>query len=294
MALLAPRSLNEPMGCRFSSLRKIWAGAPSTFRRSRGVRITVPAVRACAARMSCRETGSSASIYLIDLDLRLDLDGDFEGQLGHADGGAGMLAYLRTVQFQNQIGEAVDDLRLAGKAGRGVDHAEDAQPGSHTVQIAQRTLQAAQDRQGGQPCRRVCFLDRYLRLHLPERANQSAIRRLRTVPGNVDSAAAYPREREGQAHAGRHFDRRRKDQPERFQPGFNLHFSLQAREKMEGKREKKESDLLLFPLTFSLSPCLPLVIENREEEGIFPAASDPFVFAQVAFLPHADLFQDAR
>src|SRR4051794_26855681 len=53
MALVAPRSLNEPIGCRFSSLSQTSPGA-SAFRRTRGVRTVTPAKRSRAARMSSR------------------------------------------------------------------------------------------------------------------------------------------------------------------------------------------------------------------------------------------------
>src|SRR5258708_7296151 len=52
MALAAPRSLKEPMGCRFSSFSQISAGAPSAFRRTSGVRRVTPARRSRAARIS--------------------------------------------------------------------------------------------------------------------------------------------------------------------------------------------------------------------------------------------------
>src|SRR2546426_10770808 len=45
MELPAPRTLNDPVGCRFSSFRKISAGASSAFRRTRGVRATKPSIR---------------------------------------------------------------------------------------------------------------------------------------------------------------------------------------------------------------------------------------------------------
>src|SRR6266404_851684 len=58
MALSAPRSLNEPIGWRFSSFSQISAGASSTFRRTSGVRIADPAMRPRAARMSSSAGGS--------------------------------------------------------------------------------------------------------------------------------------------------------------------------------------------------------------------------------------------
>src|SRR5260221_7149557 len=62
MALVAPRSLNDPIGCRFSSLTWISAGAPSTARRTRGVRSTSPARRSRAARTSARVGASTGGI----------------------------------------------------------------------------------------------------------------------------------------------------------------------------------------------------------------------------------------
>jgi len=44
--------LNEPIGWRFSSLSQIAPGAPSTFRRTSGVRSAEPAMRAAAARIA--------------------------------------------------------------------------------------------------------------------------------------------------------------------------------------------------------------------------------------------------
>src|SRR6185436_5583735 len=54
MVLKAPRSLNEPIGCRFSNLSQISAGPPSTFNRTSGVRTVTPARRSRAARISSR------------------------------------------------------------------------------------------------------------------------------------------------------------------------------------------------------------------------------------------------
>jgi hypothetical protein len=50
-ALTAPRILNEPIGCRFSSLSQISAGA-STGRRTSGVRIAAPAIVSRARSIS--------------------------------------------------------------------------------------------------------------------------------------------------------------------------------------------------------------------------------------------------
>ena len=52
--LVAPRSLNEPTGCRFSHLSQ--SGPSSVSTSSSGVRRTAPAMRAAASVMSVSET----------------------------------------------------------------------------------------------------------------------------------------------------------------------------------------------------------------------------------------------
>src|SRR2546425_7011292 len=54
MELPEPRTLNDPVGCRFSSFRKISAGASSTFTRTSGVRTTKPSIRFRADSIAAR------------------------------------------------------------------------------------------------------------------------------------------------------------------------------------------------------------------------------------------------
>src|SRR5205814_4692183 len=60
MAFTAPRSLNEPIGCRFSSLSQISAGASSRLSRTSGVSTAAPAMRSRAARIASRPGTSGA------------------------------------------------------------------------------------------------------------------------------------------------------------------------------------------------------------------------------------------
>ena len=62
----------------------------------------------------------------VDLNLRLDLDRDIEGQGGHADGGAGVLADLASPELEDQIGKSVDDSGSVVEAGRDVHHSKHA------------------------------------------------------------------------------------------------------------------------------------------------------------------------
>src|SRR5579859_6246581 len=114
------------------------AGAPSRFRRTSGVRTTVPAMRSRAAWIA-----SSVTMSAIDLDLRLDLHGNAKRQLRHAHCRARVLASLRSPQRQDQVRASIDDGRLEMEAGRGIDHPEDTQPVRYAVQIAQLALQTA-------------------------------------------------------------------------------------------------------------------------------------------------------
>src|SRR5664279_6134969 len=92
----------------------------------------------------------------VDRDLRLDLDGNAEGQLGHAHRRACVLSTLRAVQLHDQVGEAIDDRGLLFETGRGIDHSEDPDPRRYPVEVAQLALEAAEDRQRGEAC--ACLL----------------------------------------------------------------------------------------------------------------------------------------
>src|SRR6266581_622511 len=61
IALLTPRTLKEPVGCKLSSFRKISAGASSTFKRTSGVRRTFPLIRSLASSISFRGIGPRIS-----------------------------------------------------------------------------------------------------------------------------------------------------------------------------------------------------------------------------------------
>src|SRR5262249_36644761 len=200
----------EPIGCRFSSFRKISAGAWSTLSRTSGVRRTVPARRSRAAWMVSRETGN-AGMSGLDLHFGLDLHAEAEGKGGNADGGAGMAAPLRAVQLDDEIGETVDHLRLAVELGRGVDHAEDPQPGGDAVEVAQLARDAAKQGERGRARRLVGLLDGAFRPSLSERPADRTIRTLRPVPRNVSPAAAHAHEGEGQFQAGWDLHRRGQD-----------------------------------------------------------------------------------
>ena len=58
-----------------------------------------------------------------------------------------MRADIGAVELEDQVGEAVDDERLAVEARCGVDHAEDPAPARDAIEIADGPLQAAEDRE---------------------------------------------------------------------------------------------------------------------------------------------------
>src|SRR5256712_5503091 len=75
MELPAPRTLNDPVGCRFSSFRKISAGASSAFRRTSGVRTTKPSIRFRADSIAARSRRVNVSLRQGVTDVP-DADGD--------------------------------------------------------------------------------------------------------------------------------------------------------------------------------------------------------------------------
>src|SRR2546422_11562028 len=75
MELPAPRTLNDPVGCRFSSFRKISAGASSTFKRTSGVRTTRPSIRLRADSIAARSRRFNPILHQLGTDAPLE-DGD--------------------------------------------------------------------------------------------------------------------------------------------------------------------------------------------------------------------------
>src|SRR4030095_2567069 len=105
----------------------------------------------------------------MQLDLALDLDRNSEGQLGHSYCASRVRAALRTARVDDQVREAVDDGGLAIEARSGIDHAEDPRPRCDAVQRAELALQAAQDRESGEPCGGVRLLERHFAADLSKR-----------------------------------------------------------------------------------------------------------------------------
>ncbi len=53
-------------------------------------------------------------------DLGLDLDREAQRKLGHAHRRAGVISCVGAVNFEDQVAETVDHVRLLGKTGRGI------------------------------------------------------------------------------------------------------------------------------------------------------------------------------
>ena len=92
-----------------------------------------------------------------------------------------MLAALRPVQLDDQVGKAVDDGGLLPESRRGIDHAEDAQPRGDPIQVAQLALQARKYRQRNQARRLLRLLERDIEAHFTQRSGERAVGILRGV-----------------------------------------------------------------------------------------------------------------
>src|SRR5881628_3704848 len=68
-ALPAPRTLNDPVGCRFSNFKKISGAASSTFKRTSGVRTTKPSIRFRADSIAARSRRVNVSLRQGEADV---------------------------------------------------------------------------------------------------------------------------------------------------------------------------------------------------------------------------------
>jgi len=99
----------------------------------------------------------------------LDLNRNIKWKLREADRAAAVRAGFRSEEFEDEIGETVDDARLAVESGGRVDHSENAAPCGDAVKITNRAFEAAQDRQGGEASRSVALFEADLSSDFPQR-----------------------------------------------------------------------------------------------------------------------------
>src|SRR5918995_1924773 len=85
---------------------------------------------------------------------QLGLDRCPQRQPSHPHRRARVIPCLRTVHLKDQVGEPVDDVGLPVEAGRYINHPEHFKRRPHPVQVAQSSLEAAEDRQRGEASRR--------------------------------------------------------------------------------------------------------------------------------------------
>src|SRR5687768_1937847 len=122
----------------------------------------------------------------VDLEDHLDFDGDVEGELEHADGGAGVAAAFAE-EVDQQLGGAVDDLRLVVKAGGAVDEAEQLDDAADAVEIAESVLDGSQGVEHDELGGGAALLDIEV---LAELADEDALLILnRAVAGDVEQVA---------------------------------------------------------------------------------------------------------
>src|SRR5262245_4860389 len=105
-----------------------------------------------------------------------------------------MRAALGPVEVQDQLGEAVDHARLLVEARRGIHHAEDARPRTHAVEIAERALEAAENRERREARGVLALLERDLAAYLAERPGEATVGILRPVPRDVGARAEHAHE----------------------------------------------------------------------------------------------------
>src|SRR5712671_84385 len=129
---------------------------------------------------------------------------------------------LGSKELEDEVGEAVDDGRLLDKAGCGIDHAENAHPMRDAVEIAKLTFEIAQHRQGRELCGHVALLKRQLASDLAQRLREGPLGALRPVSGKDRAISDQAHVYERKDNAGRRRERRRQDQAESGEAGFDF------------------------------------------------------------------------
>src|SRR5258706_15910010 len=122
---------------------------------------------------------------------------------------------LRSPEFKDKIGETVDDGRLLDKAGRGVDHAENAHPVRDAVEIAKLTFEITQHRQSRKLRGHIALLKRQLASHFAERLRERPLWALRSVTGDDSTVSDQTHVDERQDNASGRGKGWRQDQAER-------------------------------------------------------------------------------
>src|SRR5438094_9814451 len=135
-------------------------------------------------------TASVRSWRFISLHLEddLDLDGNVDGQPGHADGRAGVLADRLAEHFHHQVGEAVDHLRLLAEAVGRVDHAEHLHHALDLVEAPQRRAGGGEQVEADLARRLVALLHGELAADLAGQ-RRLAVGAHRAVAGEIEQVA---------------------------------------------------------------------------------------------------------
>src|SRR5436190_22847264 len=105
-----------------------------------------------------------------------------------------MSAPIGSVEVEDQIGAAIDDRRQIRETRRCVHHAENAQPCGDAIQIAERTLQTAEDCQRCEPRGRIRLFDREIDAYFTKWSRHATIGAERSMPGDVCAISGYANE----------------------------------------------------------------------------------------------------
>ena len=178
-----PSPINPPPGCTFHTR------CPFAFERCK---VETPALKPAAdgrARLACHLVG--VRIHPPHPHDRLDLDRDADRQRAHADRGACVTTAI-TEHIDEQIGAAVDHLRLVAEARHRIDHAEDFEHLDLLKAAACGSVRRRQQIEADELCILVGLLDGHI---LADRAGDVlAVLVARPLPRQIDRVAvALPR-----------------------------------------------------------------------------------------------------
>src|SRR5260370_2111768 len=153
-------------------------------------------------------------------------DGVIERQSCHAHRRAGMLSDVGSIEFKDQVREAIEDVGGLPIAWFRVDHARDHQPGGHAIEIPEFSLETGKHREGrGARCLLGGFQGDLGR-DLSKGAEGGTVRSQWAMASQIEPIATHtcPGERKGESW----WELRGLREHESFflELGFNLHGSV--------------------------------------------------------------------
>src|SRR5215471_17597887 len=132
-----------------------------------------------------------------------------------------MQAALGPVQLDDELGKSIDHRGLLPEPWSGIDHTENPKPRRYPIEIAQRALEASENRKRRKSGRLPRLLERDFGSYFSQRRCERSVGVLRSVAGNVRPVAMDSNPGKRQLDPCRQNQRLGKAEPEVMQFRFD-------------------------------------------------------------------------